>query len=572
LGINLYSQKNDFTWLCGYAGGKGDPEFGISILRFHSGNLEVEFNPDIKMYLLNTNAVINDNDGNLMFYSNGEDVNNSLHQLINGASDLYKFSSGIGGIPLTSATLILNKPNTKDEYLIFYPVDSAFNLDPFGRVHTISLQYATIRIEKDNPKGILLNRDTDILRDTIWGTGFTACRHANGRDWWFLIGEKAPATGIYKILIEPDTILVVDKQLFPNYFIDGVSHACFSPNGEYYVRYTQYSSTVGGFINLYKFDRCNGALQLLKEISFFYNGLYGGVCFSPNSRKLYVGHSAKLYQLNLDDPEPWDSKALVDSIELIPPGGMSYTFFNNGPDDKIYMGTGGTQKLLHYINKPNLSGDSCEIKTKGISLQNYNASTPNFPHFRLGPVDGSICDSLGLDNIPLCNWRHEQDTINHLNFKFLDLSAYGVEQWSWSFGDINSISNTSTDKNPFHQFSGNGIFTVCLNVKNSYGNDTLCRNIKIGNMVKSEDEQSEVDYIQIWPNPCIEDLIINVHKYNPEKLLVSLYNQYGALVITQRLYVGSNFINMQGLQSGVYYVSILEKGLKVKHDKIVKFK
>lgn len=229
---NLQSQKNDFIWLFGYGGSKGDPNFGITELNFKNGNPTINFHPEWDIYLFNTNAVISDKDGNLMLYSNGEKVYNYANTVITGADNLYNFSSGRTGIPLDWSALILDKPGTVDEYIIFIPYDSAFILNPYGSsVNTVGIKYATLSINTQDSIGKLIDTGNFIIRDTVWGTGFSACRHANGRDWWLVFGEIPTANGIYKVLLDPMGVHVLEKQIMPSYFMEGVSQSCFSPDG-----------------------------------------------------------------------------------------------------------------------------------------------------------------------------------------------------------------------------------------------------------------------------------------------------------------------------------------------------
>ncbi|MEO6191320.1 MAG: PKD domain-containing protein [Saprospiraceae bacterium] len=563
---SIFSQKNDFNWLCGYAGGKGDPKFGVTVLDFHKGNMELRFDPKITMYLLNTNSVISDFDGNLMLYSNGDLLYNSEDQSISGAEDLNKVVSDRGN-GLDYASLLLNKPGTLQEYLLFYPFDTVYRIDSFsGGVSTLGLQYATVMIDINDRQGKLIERDRYIHRDTTQGHGYSACRHANGRDWWILEAEKPPSKGIYKILIDPNGPHIVDKQQFPNYITSGVSQTCFSPDGNYYLHYSLFSYKVGGFLNLFKFDRCSGYLERIFEYHFDQLSIYGGACFSPDSKKIYYCNSSALYQINLINPDPWESKILIDSINLVPRGGMSYSFFNNAPDGKIYIGTGYTQPFLHVIHKPNLIGTACEVVRSGISLQNFNASTPNFPHFRLGPIDGSSCDTLGIDNIPWCWWRYNQDTSNHLCFEFTDLSAYEVAEWYWDYSD----GTQSRDTSPIHCFPKNGVYEVCLIVKNINGADTLCRTLNIGTTGIKEVNLGEIK-IDLFPNPVHDNLIINLIDYIPERMDVQLINLQGSMILKQRIFQGSNVMNVEELVEGVYLLNVFEQGLLIKSEKLIKY-
>jgi len=69
---------------------------------------------------------------------------------------------------------------------------------------------------------------------------------------------------------------------------------------------------------------------------------------------------------------------------------------------------------------------------------------------------------------------------------FTDLTQPTPVSWNWNFGDSNSSSNTASATNPFHAFSGAGLFNVFLEVESSDG----C----VSDSTKSE-------YIEVFPLP-----------------------------------------------------------------------
>ncbi|NYT17603.1 MAG: PKD domain-containing protein [Methanomicrobiales archaeon] len=55
-----------------------------------------------------------------------------------------------------------------------------------------------------------------------------------------------------------------------------------------------------------------------------------------------------------------------------------------------------------------------------------------------------------------------------LTVRFTDLSTGSPDSWLWNFGD----GGTSTDENPFHDFTMPGVYTVTLTVTNAYGSSS----------------------------------------------------------------------------------------------------
>jgi hypothetical protein len=62
------------------------------------------------------------------------------------------------------------------------------------------------------------------------------------------------------------------------------------------------------------------------------------------------------------------------------PGNLSY------PHDSI----------LHFIEFPDVKGHACNVKFNQVYLNGRKANS-GMPNYNLGPIDGSICDTLGLN-------------------------------------------------------------------------------------------------------------------------------------------------------------------------------
>ena len=66
-------------------------------------------------------------------------------------------------------------------------------------------------------------------------------------------------------------------------------------------------------------------------------------------------------------------------------------------DNKIYINTGNGTDYLHVIYYPDSLGIACQVHQHGLQIPTFNAgSTPYYPNYSLGPVVGSICDSLSV--------------------------------------------------------------------------------------------------------------------------------------------------------------------------------
>jgi len=128
-------------------------------------------------------------------------------------------------------------------------------------------------------------------------------------------------------------------------------------------------------------------------------GYLSGCSFSPNSRFLYVNGPQYIFQYDLSSANILNSKQIVATWDTS--NSFSDWFFLNqlGPDGKIYLSTAGGSWILHRINFPDLLGQACDVQQEVLHLDTSgvdNFSVPNFPNYRLGPIMGSPCDTLGL--------------------------------------------------------------------------------------------------------------------------------------------------------------------------------
>jgi hypothetical protein len=90
--------------------------------------------------------------------------------------------------------------------------------------------------------------------------------------------------------------------------------------------------------------------------------------------------------------------------------GTTFIWMQLAPDNKIYICAGPPQ-YLHTIDNPDEPGLSCNVNQHSFKMPTFNAySMPNFPNYRLGPIDGSPCDTLGIDNLTNINDKLDNNT------------------------------------------------------------------------------------------------------------------------------------------------------------------
>ena len=95
------------------------------------------------------------------------------------------------------------------------------------------------------------------------------------------------------------------------------------------------------------------------------------------------------------------SRVLVGEYDGFVQGSFSTKFgpIMQTPDGRLYVvPTSGSNEYLHVIDRPDEAGTACKLRQHAINLTvPQGRSAPNIPNYRLGPRDGSPCDTLGLD-------------------------------------------------------------------------------------------------------------------------------------------------------------------------------
>jgi hypothetical protein len=274
----------------------------------------------------------------------------------------------------------------------------------------------------------------------------------------------------------------------------------------------------------------------------------------------------------LDEENVLDSKNKIATyngyeyffpFDTIDPLGYDVDFCIMGlaPDGRIYISpsSAGT-RMMSVMHFPQKEGKECDVRQHSLLMPTgFSRGIPNFPTYRLGPLDGSECDTLDLDNHPVAKYRYEVDSIDHLSFYFTDLSYFRPESWSWDFGDG---SMNVSERYPTHIFPKNGKYEVCLTVSNENSSSTKCDTIYISTTATDNIEENAYIDISLYPNPVVDYFQVTLGGYVPEYGTIDVIDLSGKRFLTQRLYYGQNIVDMASLSSGVY-ICVFKDGLNV---------
>ncbi len=336
-------------------------------------------------------AAISDTCGNLLFYTNGDTVWNSIHQvMLNG--------TGLLGGTTTSSTqssLIVPQPQTDSIYYIF-------TTDEWENYGTNGLRYSVVNMNLNGGLGDVIVKN--ILLFAPCSEKLSAVHHQNGIDYWIL-GRKWISNEFYAYLLTNTGINLVPINSAIGAIINNggngdTGYMHFSPD-ETKISCAYWDSEAlnsTDTVDIFSFNNNTGIIsnRIILEIDSQYN-VYG-TAFSPDNSKLYVSAIkfapsivGRIYQYDVSSNNqliiPTTRKVIAQydsimffAISLAPTGRMLLTKLGILEENS---------DTLASINFPNLSGALCGFTLNAVSL-NGKKSYLGLPNF--------------VDNYFLGNW------------------------------------------------------------------------------------------------------------------------------------------------------------------------
>lgn len=390
---SVFSQKHDYNWTFGYGDSAINDEFGSMILDFNT-NPPSLIKTDLKIDFDYCCAACSDSSGNLLFYTNGIQINNKEKKLMeNGYHlnpgkvwDITKDNGylGFGGMAVPA-------PGKQNGYYLFH---LALALD--SSILTLQpLYYTMLDMNANNSLGKVVSKN-NILLD-IAQTQQALVKHANGRDWWLLTAKMTEPI-YYLWLVSPNGIEGPYEQTIGPDFTqpEEIGFSQFSPDGKLYFR-----NDLNSGLWIYDFDRCTGQLSNLRILPYSFPDFYfGNLSVSDDSRFLYLGKTRIIAQFDLatiDSTPAVDTIVLYDQfIDPLPIWKTTFGYPVLGADKKIYFASiAAASGRFHIVHHPELPAPSCDFEQHGLKLPRYNGATScPAPNYRLGKMDGSPCDSI----------------------------------------------------------------------------------------------------------------------------------------------------------------------------------
>ncbi|MBD2766274.1 gliding motility-associated C-terminal domain-containing protein [Hymenobacter sp. BT664] len=399
---------------------------------------------------------LSDDNGNLLFYTNGTQVWNRNHVLMPNGSGL------AGNVSSTDGSMAIRLPGSTTRYYLFTQ-DSEGNAG--------GLSYSEIDMTLNGGLGdvVAATKNTPLVKRTT--EKMTAVLHANGCDSWIIVhGWGDPAAGdepgwpaaehrgdvFLAFQVTPAGVVTtpVVSRVGPVHAASAGGLAFngqlkASPDGRQLAL-----ARFGGTVELYAFDAATGAVSAPRTLASGGDAYYG-IEFSPGRNKLYatILSPPQLLQFDLAAAD------IPASKKVIATGSADLGSIQAGPDGKLYV-TRRNQSALGVITYPDSLGSACAYVDQGQEL-------------------GGRLSGLGLPNFNqsfLVKVGFSARATACLAMKFeAGTNIPNPGTYTWNFGDpASGANNSSSIAEPTHLFSAPGEYTITLKITKS----CLCKEIR----------------------------------------------------------------------------------------------
>jgi len=387
----LVAQQNNKQWLFGY---EYEPEapflLGINCLDFNDHEIRVypyEYQNGISWLSFSSSFVCDSSGRIALITDNCTDYDRELSE-IGGGEKIHDDEWSAGYCKDDSHAYFPTKtniffPDVKDSK-VFYQLYKNFFATTDEYVSSSLMLNTIVRDEA----GRYTVRNHDTIDDRKY-------QHINlieptlnkNKDGWWLFNLKNKSNEYTAYLLKDGNLDIIRTASIGNplnYLSSAVTSTVFSPDNKYMA---QVVNGIG--IQVFDFNDETGLFSNAREIkarvdTFGYWAY--GLCFSPNSRYLYLSttggapdtqYTGYLYQVDMEDErvEYLASFSQVDDTDWR----VGIGSISRGPDCRLYISPGSTSHWMHVIHYPDEKGVACGFQPMAIDLPfRVGVVLPNF--------------------------------------------------------------------------------------------------------------------------------------------------------------------------------------------------
>lgn len=404
-------------------------------------------------------SVISDENGNLIFYTDGVESYDKRHNLAHGSRAL------LGSYFSTQSALIVPWPKHPDKFFIFTTSDfetqdysvwngdglNYFTASSSGTINTKANHLITYNTNNITERRLKCSQKLTAIKDPSEDI-FWLITHFKDSFYAFKIDENGVDSNPIISKVGPEMFLGA-------YFKNSKGQLKASPDGTKLAMANLFNNVdkeghSPGSLYLFNFNIASGvvynAAQLMDDDFVF---AYG-VEFSPDSKKVYAtvssfkngdvpasgytNNGSLLIQIDLDDDYPY--RKIFNSSK-------DPTALQLSIDGKIYQAH-EDRRELGVINYPKKKGNACNYEQKGLSIGGLGVSRRGLPSF----VQSYF--QVRVEFEQACEGQPTKLFTNYLPIP---------DKIDWDFGDGTQLLN-SQNKKPEHTYTSSGFYLVSAKI------------------------------------------------------------------------------------------------------------
>jgi hypothetical protein len=413
LTLSSYSQRSNI-WYFGIHNGINFNTNPPSLLGGQSANYDYT-------------STMSDNQGNLLFYTDGISVWNKLHVIMPNGSGL------VGSISAGQCALIIPIPSDPNKYVIFHVTQFA---------NPGYLNYSVVDMSLDGGLGDVVQNKKNISLGTGWTEKICAYYNASGNNYWVVV-HKDQSDQFVSFNVTSSTIATqsVVSAIGSVHYCgagtgphDAMGQITISPDGSKLIN----ALTCQDKFELFDFDLLTGGLS--NSISIPGNGDNAwGTAFSPDNKKLYLDgiFAQSVFQYDLTNYNQIAINASKFAVATVTASGYNFAYMELAPNGKIYVAKPNVSSLA-TINSPDNLGAGCNFSINGQTLTGTCQWGLSRIAFNIPPSEGTglnhskmIKSAMVFPNpardIIMIEFEGPANTIN--NVKIID--ALGKILYTW---------------------------------------------------------------------------------------------------------------------------------------------
>ena len=430
LTVNCFGQERAMVWYFGDHSGidfkSGEPQVLVDgVLKAEAGC-----------------ASICDENGNILFYTNGNKVWNRNHQLMANGDTLN------GSQLVNQNSVIIPKPLSDSIYYLF-------TLNDYDTLR--GFNYSVININLEDGLGKLVEKNIPISINIL--EKITAVEHCNGQDYWII--THGYNNDFYSYLVtDEEAIFDTIKSNTGSEPKADIGYLKVSPAAN---KIVMPINNVDILAEVFTFNNRTGEINNPVKVFTKHENTYCfGIEFSPDGNLLYISTGGKSYDI-------WQYNLRQQNEELFNSSAIHISSGNNfamqlAPNSRIYIAC-ENRPYLNAINKPNQLGKECNYQAKAV---NFTQST----------------SLMGLPNF-MQSWFYKP-SFDFKNTCFQDSTLFTFYQYEntdsliWDFGDASKNHSLIEDGfSVFHQYKETGLYNVELKIFHCDIVDTVIKQVEI---------------------------------------------------------------------------------------------